>query len=79
MDEFVFSNSPNWCRGELVHLTLVSSGCYPFGCSYYPDWIAVRASFGMNGIFLQARDLLPFATYLEENQNRRPPDHLVVS
>ena len=35
-------------------------------------------SFGMNGIFVRARDLQAFGDYLEEHQARRPPDHLVV-
>lgn len=33
----------------------------------------------MNGIIVQAKDVLPFASYLEAHQDRRPPDHLVVS
>ena len=25
--------------------------------SYYPDWLAIRASFGMNGIFMRGQDV----------------------
>jgi len=35
---------------------------------YHPDWIAVRASYGMNGIFLHDKDIEPFADYLLEHQ-----------
>jgi len=42
------------------------------------NWFAIRASFGMNGIFVRDADLLHLADYLWQHQARRPPDHLVV-
>jgi hypothetical protein len=36
--------------------------------SYAPDWFAVRASFGMNAIFMQSKDIDTFADYLVQHQ-----------
>ena len=36
--------------------------------SYAASWLAVRASFGLNGIFMKGKDLDTFADYLVKHQ-----------
>ena len=44
----------------------------------HPTWIALRISYGFNGVVMPARDALALAAYLETHATRRPPDHLLV-
>ena len=45
--------------------------------SYDPNWIALRVSYGFNGIVLRTSDLISLQTHLAQSYTRRPPDHLV--
>lgn len=38
---------------------------------YSPNWLAIRASFGMNGVFIHGTDVMPFAAYLKKHLKRR--------
>lgn len=37
---------------------------------YHPNWLAIRASYGMNGVFMKDTDLAFFSEYLIKNQVR---------
>ena len=39
-----------------------------------PDWLAIRLSFGMNGILMKALDLLAFKHVLQQGLTQLPPD-----
>eukprot|EP00243_Klebsormidium_subtile_P002976 TRINITY_DN16097_c0_g2_i1.p1 TRINITY_DN16097_c0_g2~~TRINITY_DN16097_c0_g2_i1.p1 ORF type:complete len:384 (+),score=77.74 TRINITY_DN16097_c0_g2_i1:492-1643(+) len=41
-----------------------------------PSWLAMRVSYGMNGIVMRSRDLPPFSDFLREHLARLPPDLL---
>ena len=41
-----------------------------------PDWLALRFSYGMNGIVLRSSDLPSLAAYLRKHLTRLPPDLL---
>jgi len=45
---------------------------------YYPNWISIKVSFGLNGFILKNynSDLDTYANYMLKHQRRRPPDHL---
>ena len=57
------------CKGglEAIHHMLSKAS------RYHHDWIALRTSYGMNGIFLHDKDMEHFHQYLLKNQLRRPP------
>ncbi|KAL3929814.1 MAG: hypothetical protein SGPRY_001800 [Prymnesium sp.] len=44
---------------------------------YDPDWIALRVSYGFNGIIVRGADMSNLRDHIANNHAERPPDHLV--
>lgn len=42
------------------------------------DWAAVRVSYGLAGVLLRGKDVLPLAAYMLKRHEARPPDHIIV-
>ena len=65
-DDFIF------CEGSLS----VLNGLVAHNNGVEMDWSAIRVSYGLCGLLMQRKDLLPFAGYLVELQYLRPVDIL---
>ena len=44
----------------------------------YPDWNAIRVSYGLNGGIIRMADVPALAAYYTQHVARRPPDHMLV-
>mmetsp|Transcript_24001 Transcript_24001/g.57020 ORF Transcript_24001/g.57020 Transcript_24001/m.57020 type:complete len:326 (+) Transcript_24001:1321-2298(+) len=73
--ELVMAAEDDWLlcpNGLLAILHLVRTAS-----ALDPHWIALRCSYGFNGIVLRAADLPSLVEHLAAHFVRRPPDHLV--
>lgn len=41
-----------------------------------PSWVAIRVSYGFNGILFKVKDLPSFSDYLQAHMLHKPPDHV---
>ncbi len=44
---------------------------------YDPRWLALRVSYGFNGVVVPSADLPSLTAHLQAHFDRRPPDHLL--
>ena len=44
---------------------------------YDPGWLALRVSYGFNGVIIPGKDLPSLTDHLTAHFDRRPPDHLL--
>ncbi len=58
------------CWQSSHHVTASPRYLLDKAARYHGNWLAVRASYGMNGIFLPSPDLETFAAYLVKHQVR---------
>ena len=61
------------CAGGLLASNVALQRAY----AYDPKWLALRVSYGFNGILLRTPDLPSLSAHLANHHDRRPPDHLL--
>mmetsp|Transcript_30869 Transcript_30869/g.50238 ORF Transcript_30869/g.50238 Transcript_30869/m.50238 type:complete len:424 (-) Transcript_30869:107-1378(-) len=69
---FIMEDDFFMCSGTLDAILYMISKAYRID----PEWLAMKVSYGFNGILLRDRDVRPFAAYLEKRYRDRPPDHI---
>lgn len=69
---FVVEDDQLLCPNAMLAVQYLIRKAY----SYAPDWLALRASVGFNGIVMRAADAKPLSDFLRLRLGRRPPDHL---
>jgi len=60
------------CRNMLLGVHHLSERAH----EVLPQWRALRAGFGLNGIVVKSEDVSSVARHLKKGEARRPPDHL---
>ena len=50
---------------------------HPSRRRYDPNWVALRVSYGFNGIIVPQKDVPNLREHIAKGYGRRPPDHLI--